>query len=265
MHSADLQHERNRPSLVLLHGWAAHAGYFDDLVAALDWPEVYVPDLPGHGKNKASSHAGSITQIARWLHDYVTENKLHKPVILGWSMGAMVALEYVKLFGDDAVSGVVIEDMTPRLINDADWQLGLSGGFSAAQNQKAVAMIADDWPRYVAGVSSRFFAQGAVQDTSMIWIHDDLLHNDSAIMAGLWQSISEQDYRALLPTIHCPVLVISGGKSQLYSGDTAQYFIRQLPIARLVVCHNSGHAPHLEETEKVAHAVDDFMLDLVAL
>ncbi len=253
----------HKPALVLLHGWAAHAKYYAPLVAALDWPVVYVPDLPGHGTNKANIHAHSIGGITEWLHEHLQLQGLDKPVLFGWSMGAMVALEYVQRYGSEAVSGLVIEDMTPRLLNDADWQLGLDGGFNAEHNRKAVGVIANDWPRYAAGVSSRFIARGASLHDNMQWIAEDLRNNDSDIMACLWQSMAEQDYRPLLPSITVPVLVISGGKSQLYSPATAEYFAANIPQATVVICQNSGHAPHLEETAKVAEAVGQFMAPLV--
>jgi len=38
---------------------------------------------------------------------------VERPVLVGWSKGAMVPFEYLKAFGQDAVAGIVIVDQPP--------------------------------------------------------------------------------------------------------------------------------------------------------
>lgn len=48
--------------------------------------------------------------------------------LLGWSMGAGVVLNYVRLYGCDALKQIILCDMTPKQINDDEWKLGLYQG-----------------------------------------------------------------------------------------------------------------------------------------
>jgi pimeloyl-ACP methyl ester carboxylesterase len=63
----------------------------------------------------------------------------------------------------------------------------------------------------------------------------------------LWESLVEEDFRPLLPSIRQPTLVVHGAHSHLYGADTAGHLVSALPNARAVAFDRSGHAPHLEQ------------------
>ncbi len=249
--------------LVLLHGWAAHARYFDDLRQHLpDSMRVVAPDLPGHGTNKTSDAEPSLPSLARWLREYLIAAKIKRPVILGWSMGALIALEYIKQFGSDDISGFISVDMSPCVLNTDVWSLGMKGGLNAERNKKSYEFIATNWSAYSAGVLSMFFAKDEPFPESAAWVKEDLMNNDSVILAQLWNSMTEQDYREVLAEVNVPSLVVSGSQSRLYSYDTARYFSEHIKKSRLVLCEKSGHAPHMEEPEFVAKKIEEFIKTL---
>lgn len=247
-------------TIVMLHGWAAHKGFFADVVKEMP-PQysVVAPDLPGHGENVADINSRSIHDIALWLKDFLEKEEIQQPVLLGWSMGAMVALEYVKTFGDQMCKGLVLLDMSPRILNDDDWNLGLLGGLNAKSNEKSFKFIAGNWAGYCKGMLPLMFASGSPLPEQSKWVLEEMLKSDPKTMAHYWNSLTEQDYRQLLPNITLPSLVISGGKSALYSLETAKYFSDNMQNSKLVICENSGHALLLEEPEKVAQCVDEYM------
>ncbi len=254
---------KSGPTIVMLHGWAAHKGFFSDLIEELP-PQynVVVPDLPGHGANVGDSNRRSIRDIALWLNIFLEKKNIQQPVLLGWSMGAMVALEYVKNFGEHMCKGLVLLDMSPCILNDENWKLGLLGGLDAKKNQKSFDFIAGNWAGYCKGMLPLMFASGSPLPEKSKWVHEEMLKSDPQTMAHYWNSLTEQDYRQLLPNITIPSLVISGGKSALYSLDTAKYFSDNMQNSKLVVCENSGHALLMEEPKKVAQYVDEYMESL---
>lgn len=248
-------------SIILIHGWAAHSGFFDDTKNGLVDFSIYTPNLPGHGDNTIAgddvSHV-SIVTAARWLNEYISENKIERPILVGWSMGALVSLEYIREYGDAHLAGLVIVDMTPKVLNSTDWPLGILGGLNEERNQKSFAYISNSWKKYAEGMLPVFFAKNKSLPDCSEWVANELLKNNSEAMAHYWNSMTAQDYRELLPNISIPALIISGAQSQLYSRDTAEYFAKSIPHAELEVFEQSGHSPHMEESEKFARVIEGF-------
>ena len=48
--------------------------------------------------------------------------------LLGWSMGAGAVFNYVRLYGCEKLKQIILCDMTPKQLNDADWKLDLYQG-----------------------------------------------------------------------------------------------------------------------------------------
>jgi pimeloyl-ACP methyl ester carboxylesterase len=88
------ERDRGRPPVILMHGAANSAGvwrYWASALVADGWP-VHAIDLRGHG-------ASSPVDLARTsMQDYLAdvrqlaEQPRQRPVIVGWSMGGLVAI-----------------------------------------------------------------------------------------------------------------------------------------------------------------------------
>lgn len=250
--------------LIFLHGWSSHGDYFGPQAAALarDY-RLIMPDLPGHRRSPATPNVLSIASLAAELRILITTRGLEKPVLIGWSMGAMVALDYIAQFGSDDLAGLVIEDMTVKITNESGWRFGIRNGFDAAQSTAAVAAMRKDWADYSQNAMPKLFARSYMPEAGLgDWISAEIARNDGAAMAALWQSMAEQDYRALLPTLALPVLILHGGESQLYEPAVSQWMAANIPGARRCCFDNAGHSPHLEVPKAYNQALVDFITSL---
>jgi pimeloyl-[acyl-carrier protein] methyl ester esterase len=261
MHVADTG--SGRP-LVFLHGWASHGGYFTPQIEALGRDfRLLIPDLPGHRRSPAPLDQLSIAHLAAKLQDMIVARRLQNAVLVGWSMGAMVALDYIAQFGTDRIGGLVIEDMTVKIINEPGWRFGIRNGFDAAQSALAVTTMREDWAAYSQNAMPRLFARGRIPDPRLgEWVTTEIARNDGPAMATLWQSMAEQDYRPLLPQLSLPVLVLHGGESQLYEPAVSQWVAANIAGAQRCCFDNAGHSPHLEVPEAYNRALTDFITSL---
>jgi len=248
------------PPLVFLHGWSCHGGFYAPQIEALSSRfRLLLPDLPGHGDSPAASAQPGIADLADALHAMLHRLRLERPILIGWSMGAMVAFDYLQRYGQQDLGGLVIEDMTVRITTDATWSLGLGGAFDAAQNAATLAAMRMDWDGFGAAFLPHLFARDAVPDAGLQqWIGAEITRNDSAVMASLWSSMAAQDYRALLPQIRLPSLIIYGGASQLYAPEVSAYLEAHIPHAQRICLARSGHMPHLEQAAAFNAALADF-------
>ncbi len=247
------------PPLVFLHGWSCHGGFFAPQEAALaDRFRLLLPDLPGHGATPAGP-APDIGMLAEALHDLLENLRLQRPLLIGWSMGAMVAFEYLSRHGQQGIAGLVIEDMTARLLTAPDWPHGLGGAFDGVQNAAVQAAMRADWAGHSAAFLPHLFARHHAPDAALLaWAEREIARNDPAAMAALWASMAAQDYRALLPRITLPCLVLYGAESQLYAPGVSAWMAATLPNARRLCLEQAGHMPHLEQAAAFNAAVVDF-------
>ncbi|MGX5654500.1 alpha/beta fold hydrolase [Geodermatophilus nigrescens] len=100
--------EAGRPGLVLVHGGAAHSGWWDHVAPQLHSHRVVALDLSGHG----DSGRRAAYDMGTWAREVVAvadAERLSRPVVLGHSMGGWVSL-VVGVEHPDAVAGVAVID-----------------------------------------------------------------------------------------------------------------------------------------------------------
>jgi len=235
--------------LLLLHGWSCHGGFFSPQVAAFgDTCRVIAPDLPGHGRTGNSGPALTIEAAADAVAALLAERDLTDVVAVGWSMGTHVAYAMIERHGIARLSGLVVVDMTPKVLNGPDWHLGLSDGLDEARNRGVLKSIAGHWEEIAPRIAERVFARGLPADAELrAYAEREIAAADPALLAPMWASLTAQDFRHLMPAIDIPVLLAHGTCSALYGSDVARWQADRLPKGRVVAFDRSGHAPHLEE------------------
>lgn len=254
-------HGSGRP-LVLLHGWGMRGAVFKAQVDALCGRfRVIVPDLRGHGDSSRLEAGQGLETLVDDVAELLASMNLSNAILVGWSMGAMVA--WGVMHGTEArrISGLVTIDMVPRLLNDDSWKFGLRLGNDASVFAKAVHRMRSDWRGFAKVFVPRIFASGKTDsnkqaiDRMVATVQSG--HGDS--MAGLWTSMAEQDFCSQLAEIKVPVLVTYGKLSQLYCEAASEWLAAVLPNARRVGFANSGHAPHLEEPDLFNREIEIFI------
>lgn len=108
-----------RPVAVLVHGGAAHAGWWDHIGPLLtDGHRVVALDLSGHGD---SDHRPSYS-LETWAAEVLAVAKQEsdaKPIVFGHSMGGFVALTTAKLFGEQLEGVVAIDSPVHEMSSEA--------------------------------------------------------------------------------------------------------------------------------------------------
>jgi pimeloyl-[acyl-carrier protein] methyl ester esterase len=249
------------PPILLVHGWAANGGFFADLAKRLSaHHRVLSLTLRGHPGSDAGALPLTIETLADDIVDFADALDLKSFAALGWSMGAMALWTAAPTLGARLTS-LVVEDMGPRLTNDAAWPHGLSGGYSAADVAGTSSEISADWPAYVARFASRMFAP-ALRETRpdlIEWAIAEMSKADAAAMASYWRSMAAQDFRAALARVSQRMLVIRGAESQVYPDGATAHIARTAPHAERIVLEGAGHVPHLETPDQFFTHVEAFV------
>src|SRR5579864_5867952 len=170
---------------------------------------VIVPDLRGHGQSEKVLHGHTMATYARDLGALLTSLRVERPVLVGWSMGAMVAYEYIKQAGQEAVAGLVIVDQPPTVFA---WEGYEFGGVTVSELATFVNDVQTD---------QRATAQSDVE--SMLhapmpeareWMVTEMLRVPAAIATSILVASVFRDDRDFLPTLRLPTLLLFGGDEQ---------------------------------------------------
>jgi pimeloyl-ACP methyl ester carboxylesterase len=246
--------------LVLLHGMMAHGGFFggQDALAA-DFRLIGI-DLRGHGQSPGDGSGLSVETMADDVAALAEQLDLDGAIGVGWSLGASILWRLLSGATGRRFAGAVIVDMTPKVLNEGGWSLGLSPELCEARRQA----MADDFEAFAQGAGSAIFAQPvrAEHQALAAWAGAEFARNDAGAISAVWASLVEEDLRAALPRIAQPTVVVHGAHSQLYGSATAEHLVAALPDARAVRFARSGHAPHLEEPERFNALIQDFAASL---
>lgn len=252
--------DRSARPLVMLHGLMAHGGFFREQAALARTFRIVNVDLRGHGASRTDAAPPTVERAAADVAELAAALDLDGAIGLGWSLGATVLWHVLAGPQGRRFAAAIVVDMTARVRNGGDWELGLSPEACEARSQA----IRDDFPTFAAAAGQRIFAQPVAEAhrADAAWASAEFARNDPAAIAALWESLEHQDVRALLRRITHPTLIVHGGRSALYSDDTAEHLVSELPNARAIRFARSGHSPHIEEPDHFNRIVTDFAAEL---
>jgi len=246
--------------VLLIHGWAAHGGFFQDLAARLSRTRrVLTLTLRGHLGSEPGQAPLTIETLGQDIAEFAEALDLKAVTALGWSMGAMALWAGAARLGG-RLEAIIVEEMAPRLTNDSGWRFGISGGYAEGDIAATLTEIEADWPAYVARFAPRMFAPAVrTQNPDLIeWARAEMSNNDARAMASFWASMAAQDFRARLASIETPMLVLHGAESQVYPDGATAFVANAAPNGAHVIIPGAGHVPHLEAPDFFFQQVEAF-------
>ena len=239
------------PDLVLIHGWAMHAGIFAPLTEHLAQRfRVHLVDLPGHGYSRADTASPDPTQCAAAL-----AARVPRALWVGWSLGGLVALQ-AALLPESPLRGLVMMAASPRFVAGTDWPHGVA-------LEVFVQFDAGLRSDYRATIE-RFLALEALgSDHAQACLKELRAHaferGEPALEAlerGM-HVLETADLRARLGELATPNLWLAGRRDRLVPVAAMRWAAQQNPQGRFVE-FSSGHAPFIGHAAEVADAIAAF-------
>ena len=122
MHYSVFDHAQPKACVLIIHGLAEHRARYDALASVISslGYVVITMDQRGHGETGAETTLGYFSDTEGWMrnlhdirsihHHVMREYSLEKTILLGHSMGSVVARSLLKHFGED-YSGCVLSGL----------------------------------------------------------------------------------------------------------------------------------------------------------
>ena len=153
------------PAIVFLHGWSLGKGAFGIQRRELsDRFRIVVPDMRGHGNSTKFTNGDGIDTLASDLEQLLVHLDLDDVILVGWSMGALVAWEFAGGPQGGRVAGIVTIDMVPKVLNGDGWQHGLRSGTHLYDVDIDLMRMRDDWRAFTRTYVPKVFAGGMTNE-----------------------------------------------------------------------------------------------------
>ena len=244
--------------IVLVHGWCMSSAVwkfqFEGLSSSM---RLLAPDIRGHGRSRGISGRLNFESFASDLVDLCNVLDLSKVVLVGWSMGAQIALQsFAELSGREA--GMVLVSATPRFTASDDFPHALAGKEASGMRLK----VQRNTQRALDGFYSRLFAEGELDSTFFGADIKQLLSTipppDTVAVLDALDALASADMRGLLAAITVPTLVVNGAQDRICLPRASAYLKEHIPDALQTTFPGCGHAPFLTQSHQFNAEISGF-------
>ncbi len=237
--------DRSLPAILLIHGfrqsylsWIYQVG--SDLKTRC---HIVAFDLRGHGNSGSPWIPEAYDRAQPWAEDVdavIKATALSKPLVVGWSYGGNVAMDFARYHPEVPVAGYVLVATTAGFVKAPAPPLNAPLRPAASPNLQLNITAVD------ASVGLLF--PTTIDPT----LRDQFKAAAMRVSPFVDQAIARRtgyDNLDLLDTLKAPVTFVLGGKDPIVGPTLAQTLRSRLPRAKVVVFPNAGHALFIEDPD----------------
>ena len=244
---------KGEKTILLLHGYLESLDVWEDFgkLLAKEY-RVVAMDIPGHGISQVMGPIHTMEFLADTVAGVLDELEIEKVTIVGHSMGGYVALKTLEKYPSRVEKLVLLSSTpnpdSPEKLVDRDREIALvEGGHKdlLAPTAAKAGFAPDNLKRMMEEVA---------------FLEEQALVAEPEGVVALLRGMKERgDSNELLRTSAVPQLFILGRKDGYIPAERAEAMVEAHPQAQVVWLENSGHLGYLEEPERCAEAVANFV------
>ena len=246
--------------LILLHGYTGHARSWDAFAAemASDY-RVLALDQRGHGETgwAPPDRYGTFEMVAD-LEAFVAALGLDEFVLLGLSMGGIVAIEYAGR-RPSALARLVIVDIAPEIatqgMRNITASVARSDVFESVEDAFARAREDNPTPPEAHHLHRVRHSLMRTEDRKWTYRYDRALRDPSLVRP---RPSVDEGWRSVA-AIDVPTLLIRGAASDILDRSAADRMVRDIPDCRFVEVEGSGHSVPLDAPDGFLRAARGFL------
>lgn len=255
--------DEGKPTVVLLHGFAAEKDNWVRMVRSMDDYHIVAPDLPGHGESSFDSndYYGFDQQSLR-VAEFIDAMNLKSFHIVGNSMGGAIAALYAyrhptkvkSLTLMDAVGFYGDEPSDVEKILESNQPNPLI--VRSREGFDTLIEYATHQPPFMPWPAGNVLARRAMErEHANDHIFDHIFREaQAAKYAGGFKHIFEK--------INVPSYVLWGDQDRVLHVSSVEQFFLHMPNVRVDVIPQIGHAPMLEIPSQTSAMLQEFWQSL---
>jgi pimeloyl-ACP methyl ester carboxylesterase len=250
-YTANHRFDPAKPTVVFVHGaandhsvWTLQSRYF-----AYHGRNALAPDLPGHGRSGGKVLA-TIADLADWVIRLLDAAGAKSAVLVGHSMGSLVALETAARHPQRIDRIALVGTAVPMPVSEALLESSRANDHAAYEMINAFAhssyaqMGGNRVPgAWMMGASMRLMERSG----------SGVLHTDFSACNAYGNGLESA------ATVKCPALLILGKRDLMTPAKTAKALADALAGSRTIVLEGAGHALMAEKPDEVLDALIGFV------
>lgn len=277
---ADLYVEEAGPAAskgaVFIHGSALRTDVWHYQMSGVGGHRLVFFDLRGHGRSQPKGDLDfTIENLAGDIEAVIEDSELDEVVLVGHSIGGMIALQLASLRSEwlgSRIKGLVLLNTTYRPAYDTS-----IGGAVVSKVERVIRHPIDALGGYHSAIERlrkivrptdavflavAFAAFGPRASAKQVDFTYDMTADTSAdVLFSLVRSYRDYDVTQDLGEVTVPVLVLTGTHDRLTVPQASAYLAEHLPKAELKVFENCGHMTMLERHDDFNAMLDRFLTD----
>ena len=242
------------PTAIFIHGaqsdhsvWALQTRYF-----AHHGFSVLAVDLPGHGRS-AGAPLSSVEAMADWLSAVIHATAVQKAVLIGHSMGSLIALE-TALRAKDSVCGIALVGtaypmkVSAQLLEASEHREPEAIDMVTIWSHSGIAQkpSAPGPGFYVPGGARRLMQHVSRGNPEKVFLTDFSACNNYA------------NGESAASALTCPSMLLLGRKDIMTPAKATAALRSAMPKARVIQVEGSGHSLMSEQPDQVLDALFAF-------
>jgi microsomal epoxide hydrolase len=234
-------------ALVFIPGWIMPAAIWERQIRYFSrCYRTVALDPRSQGESEVAPRGHEPKRRSQDIAELMATLQLQKPVLVGWSLGAIEVLAYLKQYGTDNLSGVVLVD------NEI-------GGFPSPEKSAKRERFLKDIQQAREEATGRFVRNMYKKGQGGLYykkLTEQALKTPTDIAIKLLENIYPgETWRPEFRKIKVPLLFVITPRLK----DQADYLKDKMPDAWVAVFEDAGHALFVDEDERFNRLLDDFL------
>jgi non-heme chloroperoxidase len=239
----------NAQSILFIHGFSqCGLAWRKQMRSGLaDEFRLIAMDIRGHGSSEKLRDAYGDSHLwAEDVHAVVTALDLHAPVLVGWSYGGVIVLDYVKEYSDDRVGGIQLVGSVTRLGEPLVSGNFLGGEFLALMP----GFFSENTMESVSALTCFLrLCHGAPLSADDLYL---LLGSNVTVPPHVRQGLFARslNHDQVLAAIRRPVTLVHGEADEIVSPRMCTHMETLLSGATVSTYASTGHMPFWTEPQR---------------
>jgi N-formylmaleamate deformylase len=249
----------DKPPVVLAHGFSDDGLCWTPVAEVLEADyDVVMVDARGHGQSEAPEQGYNMADMAGDLCGVIEALGLHRPAVIGHSMGGGTTLALAGLY-PDVPGAILLEDAAPlglaamRMPHDPDRHARIVEWITSLQGKPREQLIAEQraaaptWSEVVLG----------------LWADAHLRLSPKAVSFDPTVAV---DWPVVLRRITCPALLIAADPDRggMISAESTAVFQSFVPQLRVITIAGAGHCVRYEQFDRYMDIVRGLLAGVTA-
>lgn len=209
---------------------------------------ILLADKRGHGLSDVVKETHGLGHYADDVQELMNALKIEHPVIVGLSVGGMIAQVLAGRM-PDKIERLVLCDTRHKIGNDQVW------------NERIAAVEKEGLPRISEGVMGRWFSEKfrAEHATEVRAYKNMLERTPTAGYVKTCEAIRDGDLTEIAKNINIPTLCVVGSEDKSTPVQEVKSLAKLIKGSRFEVIDGSGHIPCVDNPGALVELIRDFI------